>query len=116
MKNEAKNLKSAHSPTITNEVAKTLYPTLIGLIVSLGYVEKSKENPNDTYLSLYRTLRDVLSEEHRKFNNLSDADIEQRVLILSPIIKEMVANEQSMHHAILETNAENLKQFCLRKN
>lgn len=118
MNQSTKIAESNHAPTIKNEVAKTLYPTLIGLIVSLGYLEKSKETPNDTYLSLYRDLRDVLSEEHRNFNKLSDADIEQRVSILSPIIKEMVANGQSMHHEILEKNInkiKNLERGSMRK-
>jgi hypothetical protein len=102
-----------HAPTIKNEVAKTLYPTLIGLIASLEYVEEAKELPNQSRLDFYEELSNVLSAEHRSFYLFTDEEIEYKVSILSPIIKEMVFKGQQYHHTILEQNVGKIKLLKL---
>lgn len=100
--------ESSHAPTIHNEVAKTLYPTLMGLIVSLEYVEEAKEVPDQSRLDFYDLIRDILSDEHRSFYKFTDKEIDYKVSILSPIIKEMVHSDESLHHAILERNVDKI--------
>ena len=103
--------EQTHTPSIKNEVAKTLYPTLCGLIVSLEYAEEAKELPNKNRLSLYKEISDILMKDHRSFHKFTDKEIAYKVSILSPIIKKMVASEQAEHHVILENNLGFIKQL-----
>lgn len=100
-----------HEPTIANEVAKTLYPTLSGLISTLANEEKRKENPNANYLSFYLELRDILSEEHRNFYKFTDEQIKRKVAILSPLIKELVLRDEVLHHDILANNFDKINSL-----
>jgi hypothetical protein len=109
--NRTKLFTFYHQPTIKNEVAKTLYPTLMGIIVSLGYIEKKKETPDESCLAFYKEMRNLLSEEHRRFYMFTDEEIEHKVSVLSPIIKDMVAKGQEFHHEILEKNVGKLKSL-----
>jgi hypothetical protein len=111
MNNNKPLFNYSHAPTIKNEVAKTLYPTLIGIIVSLGYIEKKKETPDESCLAFYKEMRNLLSEEHRRFYMFTDEEIDYKVSILSPIIKEMVSKGQQYHHAILEESVSLLKKL-----
>lgn len=100
-----------HQPTIKNEVAKTLYPSLDGIIASLEYVEEAKESPDKNKLAFYKEISDFLMSEHRSFYKFTDKEIEYKVSILSPIIKEMVKSDESLHHEILVRNVVKIRSL-----
>ena len=111
MNNDKPLFNYSHAPTIKNEVAKTLYPSLDGIIVSLEYVEEAKESPDESKLAFYREISNLLMKEHRAFYKFTDEEIEHKVSVLSPIIKDMVAKGQEFHHEILEKNVGKLKSL-----
>jgi outer membrane phospholipase A len=111
MKNNQQIFEHTHAPSITNEVAKTLYPSLIGLIMTLVYKEKRKDILDTKLLSFYTEIMDILSTEHSNFYKFTDEEIEYKTSILSPIIKEMVISDESLHYEILVKNVGKLKEL-----
>lgn len=101
----------SHESSISNEVAKTLYPTLEGIIASLEYDEKKKAEPCIKHLALYESVSEILNNDHRDFYKFNDDQINHKVAILSPIIKEMVAKNKSLRYGVLLDSFEKIKSL-----
>ena len=75
------------------------------------HVEEAKASPDASKLALYKEISEILMREHRAFYKFTDEEIEHKVSVLSPIIKDMVAKGQEFHHEILEKNVGKLKSL-----
>lgn len=97
-------LPRSHSPTIQNEVAKTLYTTLAGIVSSLEYDEEKTDSPDLDKLDFYYKIRKALAVEKRKFPDFSDREIQIKTAPLSRLIKQMGNSPKSIRHEILQEN------------
>lgn len=82
--------------SVFNEVIKSSYPTLAGLLANLEYDDSEFE----TYC---QRVRKALFQEKRFYFKLSDAQIIEVSKILSPIIKTIV-NDKSQAKLIISEN------------
>lgn len=90
------NERSAYS--VFNEVIKSSYPTLAGLLANLKY--------DDSEFELYcEKIGKALWQEKRYYYKLNDQQIVEVSKVLSPIIKTIVNDSSKARAVILENKA-----------
>ena len=72
---------------VRREVGRSVFTSLAGSLVDIGRKEEAKPNPDKSKLDFYQLARKALYAQHAKFRHLTDADVEEVFLTLSPILK-----------------------------
>lgn len=86
--NHVTNLNShVQSYSTFNEVAESLYSSLVGSITELIRYEQNKLRPNKISLKYYKQINKALWIEKSDFFKFNDDEIKNKSSIISPIIK-----------------------------
>jgi hypothetical protein len=100
------NERSAYG--VFNEVIKSSYPTLAGLLANLEY--------DDSEFELYcQRIRKALWQEKRFYYELSDSQIVEVSKILSPIIKTIVS-DNTQAKAMIISNKNYFDSIIVKHN
>ncbi len=97
--------KVKHSPTIENEVCKSLFPSLVGIMANLGYKEKALSNPDPDKLSFYTNIGRALWNIKDKWGDFSDEEIQVITAPVSRLIKSFTGDYEKDKQIIQENHS-----------
>ncbi|TXJ02098.1 MAG: hypothetical protein E6Q32_03310 [Neisseriales bacterium] len=84
--------KVKHSPTIENEVCKSLFPSLSGIMANLGYKEKALANPDQNKIKFYSDVGRALWSIKDRWGDFTDEEIQTITAPVSRLIKSFTGD------------------------
>ncbi len=81
-----------HSPTIENEVCKSLFPSLSGIMANLEYKEEELANPDPSKIKFYSDVGRALWRIKDQWGNFTDEEIQIITAPVSRLIKSFTGD------------------------
>lgn len=84
--------KVKHSPTIENEVCKSLFPSLSGIMTNLEYKEEALTNPDPNKIKFYSDVGRALWRIKDQWGDFTDEEIQVITAPVSKLIKSFTGD------------------------